>query len=341
MEISLLRRHRRHKKGGGLLALRFAVLVLAAALLSVMGFVLAVAGSVYGVYSLYAQDLPPPEEISRRSIEAFETTRIYDRTGQHLLFEVIDPDTGRRTWVALSRIPEHLRNATIAMWTNFAGINVEGVLRAAWGEIRGQYAGGGSSIPQQLIRNVIMTFEERVERSYLRKLKEMVLSIELTRRYPGVEGRDKILEWYLNNIFYGRYAYGVDGAARTYFNKSVEDLTLAEAAMIVPLGQMPGLNPIDRPEEAKDRQEIVLDQMYLQGYITSEEAWAAKQESLVIAPPGFDIVAPHFAVYVRDLLKERYGNDAIYRVRARAHTNLRARTRCSQCSSHRPGHQDG
>ena len=304
------------------MALRFALLVLGVVPLFMIGCIAAVAGALYVVYYAYAQDLPSPEEVGRLSIETFETTRIYDRTGQHLLFEVIDPDTGRRTWVALSSIPEHLRNATIAMedktfydetlWTNFAGINVEGVLRAAWGEIRGQYAGGGSSIPQQLVRNVIMTFEERMERSYLRKLKEMVLSIELTRRYPGVEGRDKILEWYLNNIFYGRYAYGVDGAARTYFDKSVEDLTLAEVAMIVPLGQMPGLNPIDRPEEAKDRQEIVLDQMYLQGYITAEEAWAAKQEPLVIAPPGFDIVAPHFALYVRDLLKETYGNDAIY-----------------------------
>ncbi len=151
-----------------------------------------------------------------------------------------------------------------------------------------------------------------MQRSYIRKVKEMVLSFELSRRYPGIEGRQKVLEWYLNNIFYGHHAYGVEAAAQTYFGKSAAELDLAEAAMLVPLGNKPALNPIDAPEEAKGRQELVLDQMYVQGYISAEEAWEAKQKSLVIAPPSFDMDAPHFVLYVRDLLVEEYGSEAVY-----------------------------
>jgi len=316
MDIRRLKRYHR-RKSGGLVALRFAIALVSVLFFTGLAIFIAAGAGAYFVYASYAKELPSAEEISRRSEETFETTRIYDHTGQHVLYEIISPTAGRRTWVPLSEIPEHLRNATIAMedktfYTNPWGINIEGVLRAVWGELRGQYQGGGSSIPQQLVRNVIMSPQERMERSYARKIKEMVMAFELTRRYPGIEGRNKILEWYLNNIFYGHHAYGVEAAAQTYFGKSVSELSLAEAAMLVPLGQSPALNPIDHPEEAKRRQEIVLDAMYLQGYITAEEAWAAKQETLVIAPPRFDIEAPHFVLYVRDQLEQQYGSDMVY-----------------------------
>lgn len=309
--------HDRSKKSGGLLALRFSIAILIAMVLSLFAFFFTIGGAVFTVYAVYAQELPSPEEVQRRSVETFETTRIYDRTGEHLLYEIVPAEGGRRTWVPLSRISEDLRNGTIAVedktfYTNPGGINVEGVLRAAWGIVRGEYAGGGSSIHQQLVRNVIMTAEERMQRSYVRKVKEMVLAFELSRRYPGIEGKQEVLEWYLNNIFYGHHAYGIEAAAQTYFGKSAADLSLAEAAMLVPLGNAPALNPIDCPEEAKKRQEIVLDEMYVQGYITAEEAWAAKQEPLVIAPPGFDIEAPHFVLYVRDRLEAEYGSEVVY-----------------------------
>ena len=318
MDVTLIRRRRRHhKQSGGLIALRFALIGLITLLFSGVAFSLLGVVVAAGVYASLVSELPSAEEIGRRSVETFETTRIYDRTGEHLLLEIIPNEGGRRTEVPLAQIPAHLRNATIAMedktfYTNPVGINFEGVARAIWGEVSGEDAGGGSSIPQQLIRNVLMSPEERMERSYERKLKEMVLAYELTRRYPGIEGRDKILEWYLNTIFYGHFAYGIEAAAQTYFHKHVQDLTLAEAAMIVPLGQRPAMNPIDHPEDAKKRQEIVLDQMYLQGYITAEEAQAAKKERIVAAPPSFDIVAPHYVLYVRQLLEERYGTDAVY-----------------------------
>ncbi|MBC7236015.1 MAG: transglycosylase domain-containing protein [Chloroflexi bacterium] len=319
MNSALARRRRRPKKrGGGLtIALRFAIVGISTVLLFLLGSILAAVGAVAAVYGMYVRELPDAEEISRRSVETFETTRLYDRSGQHLLWEIFPETAGRRTWVPLSRIPLHLRNATIAMedktfYTNPAGINIEGLARAVRGVILNRYEGGGSSITQQLIRNVIMTPEERMERSYVRKLKEMILAYELTRRYPGVEGRDMILEWYLNNIFYGHFAFGVEAAAQTYFNKHVEELTLAEAAMLVPLGQSPARNPIDRPEEAKRYQEVVLDEMARQGYITPEEAWAAKQEPLVIAPARFDMKVPHWVLYVQDVLVERFGRQMVY-----------------------------
>ena len=174
----------------------------------------------------------------------------------------------------------------IRSYTNPGGINIGFVARGGW-LVTGDYAGGGSSIPQQLIKVVLMDPEERFERSYTRKIKELVLTYELSRRYPGIEGRDKILEWYLNTLFYGHFAYGVEAAAQTYFGKSARDLTLAEAAMLVPLGNAPAYNPWDAPEEAKKRQELVLDQMALQGFITEEEARAAKNERIVVAKTGF------------------------------------------------------
>ncbi|MEN6479618.1 MAG: transglycosylase domain-containing protein [Anaerolineales bacterium] len=272
-----------------------------------------------GVYNAYAQELPSAEEIRSASTETFETTRLYDRTGQHVLYEFIpaDADKGRRTWVSLDQIPEDLRNATIAMedktfYTNPGGVNWEGLARAVRGVVTDDYAGGGSSISMQLVRNVIMTYEQRTEQSYLRKIREVVLSIELTRRYPGKEGRDQILEWYLNNIFYGYSAYGVEAAAQTYFGKPASELSLAECAMLVPLGQSPAMNPFDHPQEAKQRQEVVLDQLYLQGYITADEAWEAKQEPFVFAPPENAPTAPHYVWYVRDRLVDEYGTDAVY-----------------------------
>jgi len=315
--VTMRRRLRRPRQSGGLAALRFAAIGLVSLLFGFVAVAFLSVGSVYAVYTSYVKELPSAEEIGRRSVEAFETTRLYDRTGQVVLYEIIPPDGGRRTEVPLDQIPEHLRNATIAVedktyYTNPGGINVRGLARAVWGLISDEYAGGGSSITQQLVRNVIMTYEERTERSYSRKVKELVLAYELTRQYPGREGRDRILEWYLNNINYGRMAIGVQAAAQTYFNKDVQDLTLAECAMLVPLGNSPALNPIDRPEEAKRRQEIVLDEMYLQGYITAEEAWEAKQQPIIVDPPPFEMVAPHYVVYVRDLLVERFGSETVY-----------------------------
>ncbi len=140
--------HKRSKMSGGLLALRFSIAVLMVVMVSFLVFLLAVGGTVFSVYAVYAQELPSAEEVERRSVETFETTRIYDRTGEHLLYEMVPAEGGRRTWVPISDVSEHLRKATIAVedktfYTNPGGINVTGLVRAVWGIMRGEDAGGG------------------------------------------------------------------------------------------------------------------------------------------------------------------------------------------------------
>ena len=318
MAVKLVRRRQhRSSRGKGNVLLRIAGAILAAGL-SVVAMTLALGLAVgAGVYYYYARDLPPAEEIGLRTAEAFETTRVYDRTGEHVLYEILDPEGGFRTMIPLQQIPEDLRNATIAMedktfYENPAGINIEGMLRAFVNNLRGLPVQGGSSITQQLIRNVVMTPEERFALSYARKIKEVILAYELTRQYPGLEGKDQILEWYLNTVHYGRLAYGVQAAAETYFGKDVQDLSLAESAMLAPIPQYSLLNPLDDFEAAKRRQELYLDQLYLQGYISADEAQAAKSEEIKIVPQRFDIDAPHFVMFVRQQLVEKYGSDRVY-----------------------------
>lgn len=315
MDLVLVRRRlRRPKRRGGLVALRFAVIGFAGLALATFGLIALAAAGGLTVYATYVSELPSAEEIGQMSSRTLEPTRLYDSTGEVLLYEIIPPQGGRHTNVPLDQIPEALRNGTIAMedktfYTNPGGINVEGLGRAVVGVLTDDYAGGGSSISQQLVRNVIMTFEERMDQSISRKIKELVLSVELTRRYSGIEGRDQILEWYLNNIDYGHMAIGVEAAAQTYFGKHVQDLTLSECAMLVPIGNSPLLNPIDRPDEALERRNTVLDYLYMQEYITAEEAYQAKQDPAPLPTAASDMVAPHYVLYVTDILEDEYGFD--------------------------------
>ena len=274
--------------------------------------------------------MPEPETIEAAD-ENFETTKIYDRTGTVLLYEVIDPFGGDRSWVPLDQIPEHLICATVAIedrnfWEN-PGINVRGIARAAWADIRGQQIQGGSSITQQLIKNVVIDESLRYVsaegpewRDYERKITEVLLAYRITQKYS----KEKILEWYLNTNFYGNLAHGVEAAARVYFGKSVGDLTLSEASTLAAIPQFPRMNPFDDPEAARKRQHLVLDAMVSQGCITREEAIAAKYEPWKLAKftERFDILAPHFSVYVRKQLEEMYGPEVVYRGGLRVYTTL-------------------
>ncbi|MDI7275442.1 MAG: transglycosylase domain-containing protein, partial [Anaerolineae bacterium] len=285
--------------------------------------------ALLGAYHHFAKDLPSPEQVEELTLTSFETTKIYDRTGQHLLYEVQDPKGGDRTIVPLRDIPMHMRNATIAVedktfYSNPAGINVGGIVRAAWNNIRGMPIQGGSSIAAQLVRNVTMTPEERYSITYERKIKEAILCYELTRRYPGPEGRDRILEWYLNTVYYGNRAYGVEAAAEVYFGKHARDLTLAEAALLAAIPQYPAQNPIDNLEKAKVRRAIVLDAMVGEGYITPEEAEEAKQAEYTRpeVPEELQIEAPHFVMHLLKVMEGRYGKQAVYGGGLRVITSL-------------------
>jgi len=347
--IARRRRERLHRNNGTKIAklLASSLILLALATILAMGAGL---GSVVAVYAYYARQLPPPEAIEFRSQATFQTTKIYDRTGTVLLWEIFDPQWGNRTVVPLEQIPLHFKQATIAIedkdFYGNPGIDIRGIARAAVGNLTGlvcemeaaaslcgalesalpsaigsslYYRGGGSTITVQLVKNVLIPPEERTQRTLARKIKEAILALEITRRYD----KDRILEWYLNNSFYGNLAYGVEAAAQAYFGKDVQDLTLAESAMLAALPQAPGANsPLENPERAQERQHLVLDAMFRQGYITHEEIVAAKAETLHYAPQRFDIIAPHFVMYVRQLLEERYGPEVVYSGGLRVYTTI-------------------
>lgn len=270
-------------------------------------------GTVAGVWAFYTRDLPDAEEIQVVEAE-FETIRFYDSTGQTLIYEMTNP-LGDRIWLSIDDIPEAVKWATISnedrdFYTN-PGVNIRGLGRALVGNLRGRSIQGGSSITQQLVKNVLIDPEERYERSYSRKIKEVILSLAITRRFS----KDQILEWYLNLNFYGHFAYGIESAAQVYLGKSVNELNLAEIAMLAPIPQYPGLNPIDSWDWAKMRQEFALDAMVETGYLTLEQAETAKQAEIVIREKGvaerYDVIAPHFSLYAANQLEDLIGPEAI------------------------------
>jgi 1A family penicillin-binding protein len=308
------RRRQRAETTKPRLWLRFGQLALA--LLIVVGVAIAtvtgvVAATVFGVYNEYAAQLPDVSAIEQQQ-DQFQTVRLYDRTGTNLLYESVDPRPfgGDRRFVALDKMTPSVWQAAVALEDrNFfenPGINVRGLLRAFASNLQGGAVQGGSSITQQLIKNVFIPPEERAQQSYARKIKEVILSLEVTRRYP----KEKLLEWYLNYNFYGNLAYGVEAAAQVYFGKSARDLDLAESAMLAAIPQYPALNPIDNPEDAKRRQGVTLQAMVESGYITQAEADAAFQQELALrksVAERFDVLtAPHFALYVLEELKKQY-----------------------------------
>jgi membrane peptidoglycan carboxypeptidase len=283
-----------------------AFIVFLAVLIAVPVTAAAAAGAVYASFT---SDLPDPSQIKRVERD-FQTTKIYDRNGNQL-YEIIDPTGGDRQWIRLDDISPYLICATVAIedktfWEN-QGFDVRGIARAFVANLQGGATQGGSGITQQLVKAVILPPEERAGpgRTTAVKIKEVLLSAEVTRRY---EKRD-ILEWYLNTNFYGSLAYGIEAAARVYFNKSAKDLTLSEAAMLAPIPQFPKQNPFTNPNEAKFRQNLVLDLMVERTAfgvpgcdVSAAQASEAKLQQLQYASKNqrFNIKSPHFSVYAKD-----------------------------------------
>ncbi len=257
-----------------------------------------------GLYVWLCAGLPAPDDLS--AYTSTPSSKIYDRYGQ-LLFEMPPPYTGSHTPVTLDAIPPYLIQATIAtedatFYSN-PGMDLRGILRAVWINVQGGEA-GGSTITQQLVRTVMFSADERVERTLYRKLRELILAIRITRRYT----KDAILNLYLNETYYGNMAYGVEAAAQAYFSKSARDLDLAECALLAGLPQAPALyNPLEAFDAAKARQAVVLDLMVKQGYISARDAELARAEPLDFAAAPFPIRAPHFVMLVRGQLERELG----------------------------------
>ncbi len=328
VQVILLRQRRQRRKrakgGPGKILLQIVVFLVLVALLSNLFVLLAGVGTTAAMYANYAKDLPDPNEIVTRQ-EKFETTKIYDRTGRVLLMEVIDPRRGDRTLLPLEQIPEDFRNATIALedktFYSNPGIDPQGIARAFLLNLQGKGVQGGSSITVQLVKNILIPEEERYEISYARKIKEAILALEISRLYS----KDQILEWYLNTNYYGNWAIGVEAAAQVYFGKHAPELTLAESAMLAPIVQYPAMNPIDNPDQAKRRQEIALERLVEEGFISRTEADAAYAEPLQVRTSmlkRYDIVAPHFAMYVRKQLEDLYGPELLYQGGLKVYTTV-------------------
>ncbi len=269
------------------------------------------------LFVYFSRDLPDPSKMSERQIT--QSTKIYDRTGAVLLYDVHGEE--KRTIIPLDQISKYLQQATIAtedanFYQHF-GLDFKGIARAALGVLTGNRgAGGGSTITQQFIKKSLLTDE----RSYSRKIKEAILALELEAKYS----KDEILGFYLNQIPYGSNAYGAEAAAQTFFSKSAKDLTLAESALIAVLPKAPTYySPFgSHPEDLKARQEYAIDRMQKLGYINQEQAEAAKAEKLIFSKEQQGIKAPHFVMYVKEYLVGKYGEEILERGGLKVYTTL-------------------
>ncbi|MFN2187439.1 MAG: transglycosylase domain-containing protein, partial [Candidatus Promineifilaceae bacterium] len=259
---------------------------------------------------------------SARDRETFETTIITDRKGR-VLWEIFGE--GKRTPVSLESIPQHLIDATVATeddtFYDNTGLDIPSLAAALIANMRNpnDRPKGASTITQQLVRHIVFDYEERTAISYDRKTKEIILSWIMAQKFS----KDEILEMYLNEIYFGNLAYGVEAASQTYFNKTAAQLTLAEAALLAGLPQSPiELDPLQNLEGAKERQGLVLNLMASEGYISRAEVQAAYAEPLAFAPQKVSLQAPHFAVYVRRILEEQYGPEVVANGGLRVKTTL-------------------
>lgn len=258
-----------------------------------------------GIYLWLFADLPPIERLQAGL--ALPSTRIYDRH-QRLLYEVLPSEGGRNVAIDLASIPQHCLDAVIstedANFYDHPGVDVIGIVRALWINLRGgEVVAGGSTITQQVARNLLLDPQQRAERTITRKLKEMILALRLQSAYS----KDDVLALYLNQSYFGNLAYGIEAAARAYFGKSAPELSLAECALLAGLLQAPAVyDPLTNLPAAQDRQRVVLDLMAGQGRITAEEASLAAREPLQFAAAPFPIEAPHFVMAVITQLERDY-----------------------------------
>jgi len=266
-------------------------------------------------------DLPHPDELYQYTTAP--STKIFDRHGT-LLYEITDPHQGLHTPLTLADIPAACLEATIATedasFYRNPGVDAWAIARALYLNIKGgEVVSGGSTITQQLARNLLMSPQERLEISLTRKLREAILAWRLARTYS----KDEILTLYLNETYYGNLAYGLEAASRTYFAKHAAELDLAECALLAGLPQSPAnYNPLENPAAAQARQNIVLDLLVKHGYLSPTETDSPRREKLSFAAVPFPIEAPHFVMYIRGELERRFGLEAIYRQGLQVHTTL-------------------
>jgi penicillin-binding protein 1A len=273
------------------------------------------AAAVLWAFTVLHRSLPSVTALE--TIQPLQGTQVFDENDE----PISEYQVERRIFVPLPSIPRALRDALIAtedkrFYSHF-GLDPIGILRALYQNYRrGRFAEGGSTITQQLTKVLFLTPDKSLER----KLKEAVLALELERRYS----KDRILEMYLNQVYFGQGAYGVEAAARTYFGKPVSDLELGEAALLAGLPRAPSAySPFDHPAAAKRRRDVVLNRMVDAGLLKPEDAKRIAASDLGLLPPERRRTSgQYFLDYVQQALEAKFGADMVFKGGLHAYTSL-------------------
>ncbi|MCF7820308.1 MAG: penicillin-binding protein [Candidatus Pacebacteria bacterium] len=277
-------------------------------LLGIVGF--------FAVIAWFSRGLPDPNQLISRDVP--QSTIIYDRTGENILYEIHGEE--KRTLVTLEEIPDYVEKTTIAIedknFYQHSGFSLFAIFRTAVTNILYHRKAGGSTLTQQLIKNAVLSSEK----SYSRKIKELILAYKLEQKFS----KDEILQMYLNEIPYGSNAYGVQAASEKYFGKAVQEITVAEAAVLAALPQAPSFySPYGTNKDSLlARKNYILDLMEKQGYINNQEKETAKNQEIVFNKPTTDITAPHFVMYVKQILSEKYGEKNVEKGGLKIYTTL-------------------
>ncbi|KKR75260.1 MAG: Penicillin-binding protein, 1A family, partial [Parcubacteria group bacterium GW2011_GWB2_40_8] len=262
-----------------------------------------------GIIIFWMSTLKLPDTGSLGDRKIIQSTKIYDRSGEIVLWDV--HEDVQRTVVSKEDISRHIKNATVAIedsaFYQHKGIDPTGMFRALLVNIKsGDLTQGGSTISQQLVKNTFLT----TDKTFARKIKEIILTLKLEKSLS----KDRILELYLNEIPYGGSNYGIEAASKNFFGKTAEDISLAEAAYLASLPKAPTYyspygNHLDKLEARKN---IVLDRMVSLNFIAQKEADEAKKEEVNFLQKGNNsIKAPHFSILIRSYLEEKYGQDVV------------------------------
>ncbi len=283
----------------------------------ILAALLAALGALFVISAI--SQLPPLTMLQEREVS--QSTRIYDRTGTKLLYEIYGEE--KRTVVPFDQIPLQIKQATLAIedagFYEHSALDFSSLLRALLVNIRNaSVVQGGSTITQQLAKKAFLSDE----RTFTRKLKELLIAYKLEQAFT----KDQILELYLNQIPYGTNAYGIESAAQTYFQKTAIDLTLPEAALLAAIPQAPSYySPFgSHVQELLARKNLVLTRMAELGYITKTQLAVAEKTDLVFSRVKNLNLAPHFAIAVKEYLEQQYGEDYVRRAGLKVITTLDA-----------------
>lgn len=273
---------------------------------------------IFSLISLFwiTRNLPDPNKLMDRQVA--QSTKIYDRTGEVLLYEIHGEE--KRTLVNMGDIPDYVKQATVLVedkdYYKHGGFSVWAIFRTVITNVVFGKKAGGSTLTQQFVKNSILTNEK----TYTRKLKELILAYRLEKKFS----KDEILQMYFNEIPYGSTSYGIEAASQRYFGKSVRDINLPEAAILAALPQAPSrYSPYGTHKDLLiARQQYIIDLMAKHGYISQDEAVVYKEFEVKFKEPKEKMIAPHFIMHIKEQLSDKYGEKTVEQGGLKIYTTL-------------------